>query len=425
MNFYTKSVYAAVTRMQNPDIISPTDNDLYVMQSEICVNHLLDNHDNCWAEICWKVQNPELFLANTNLIGYTESQANALKEFLKKHTKLLPKQSLITSIRTSMNEAFNRVKLNYTDKKVDYAKSLSARHGLAVLHNDNGLLEMLEIVRRVGNFLEFSKEDEINIGRIWKQRENKSKCNVAEINKRNDLIPYGIKIKDNIINQEFRPSFANLIPDFDRFILCEGCKCFPKQSPKSLFRLCYFYNEHGLSFYIINSNYREFQRESIESFFKKQDTLMILPTEAEKTLIFSAMSILTKALTIVFIPLKAIMECQLCELIEMGIPATKIYAASDQPLEEQEKIFGEVAARITKVLPAWTKLGQIKDEFPLSPILLLTATCSCEGASRLSIILKRPNLKNREGRVIIYASTPIECIEIFNGLKEYVDSNHL
>ncbi|CAG8771572.1 8882_t:CDS:2, partial [Gigaspora rosea] len=161
------------------------------------------------------------------------------------------------------------------------------------------------------------------------------------------------------------------------------------------------------------------------------------------------------------------------ELIEMGIPAAKIYTASNQPLEEQEKIFAEVAAGITKVLwvtpekfieslkfckflnnvsqthgvqfvideshcvlefeyfrPAWTKLEQIKEKFPLSPILLLTATCSCEGVSRLSIILKRPNLKvirkqNYEGRVIIYASTPNKCIEIFNGLKEYVDSNHL
>ncbi|CAG8832720.1 3301_t:CDS:1, partial [Gigaspora margarita] len=69
----------------------------------------------------------------------------------------------------------------------DYAKSFSTQHGLAVLHKNNGLLEMLEIVRQVGNFLEFSKEDEINIGRIWKQKEDKCKCNAAKINKRNVL----------------------------------------------------------------------------------------------------------------------------------------------------------------------------------------------------------------------------------------------
>ncbi|CAG8727566.1 16870_t:CDS:2 [Gigaspora margarita] len=97
----------------------------------------------------------------------------------------------------------------------------------------------------------------------------------------------------------------------------------------------------------------------------------------------------------------------------MGILAAKIYATLDQPLEEQEKIFGEVVAGITKVLSAWAKLGQIKEEFPLSPILLLITTCFCEGVSRLSIILK-DHLKVIQ-----------KCIEIFNGLKEYVDSNHL
>ncbi|CAG8853390.1 13307_t:CDS:2, partial [Gigaspora margarita] len=135
----------------------------------------------------------------------------------------------------------------------DYAKSFSARHGLAVLHNNSGLLEMLEVIRRAGNCLEFSEQDQINIGKIWKHKEDKRKCNVAKINERNalrgkkiaetrkqmeefdyskDLIPYGITIKENIINEEFRPSFADLIPDFDGFVLCEGCKCFPKRSPK-------------------------------------------------------------------------------------------------------------------------------------------------------------------------------------------------
>ncbi|CAG8501763.1 224_t:CDS:2, partial [Scutellospora calospora] len=214
-----------------------------------------------------------------------------------------------------------------------------------------------------------------------------------------DLIPYEIKIKDSIINQEFRPSFANLIPDFDRFILCEGCKCFPKYSPKAeLCRLYYFYNKHRLSFYIINLKfYRSDKNQNvtipIELIDSIQDTLTILLTGAGKTLIFSVTSILTKALTVVFTLLKAVMGCQLRELVEIGIPTAKVYAASDQPLEEQEKIFGEVAVGITKVLPAWAKLGQIKEEFPLSPILLLIATCSDEEASKLAIILKRPNLK--------------------------------
>ncbi|CAG8751401.1 8436_t:CDS:1, partial [Cetraspora pellucida] len=42
----------------------------------------------------------------------------------------------------------NRIKLNYTDKKTDYFKSFSARHALAVHHNNNELLTLLETVRK-------------------------------------------------------------------------------------------------------------------------------------------------------------------------------------------------------------------------------------------------------------------------------------
>ncbi|CAG8605099.1 26096_t:CDS:2, partial [Racocetra persica] len=114
IDFYTKSVYAAIARYQNPDIESPTDNDLYLIQ------------------------------INPNLIEYTQNQVNDFKEFFKKNTKLPPKQSLITTIRTSMNESFNRIKLNYADKK--------------------------------------------------KQREDKHKCNIAKINERN--IAYTNKIAE-------------------------------------------------------------------------------------------------------------------------------------------------------------------------------------------------------------------------------------
>ncbi|CAG8835360.1 40709_t:CDS:2, partial [Gigaspora margarita] len=95
---------------------------------------------------------------------------------------------------------------------------------------------------------------------------------------------------------------------------------------------------YGLAVLYNNSGLLEMlEQESIESFLKGQDTLTILPTGAGKTLIFSAASILTKALTV-------------SELVKIGIPAATIYASLDQPLEVQKKIFGKVAAGITKVL---------------------------------------------------------------------------
>ncbi|RIB17431.1 P-loop containing nucleoside triphosphate hydrolase protein [Gigaspora rosea] len=133
----------------------------------------------------------------------------------------------------------------------------------------------------------------------------------------------------------------------------------------------------------------------------------------------------------------------------MRIPAAAIFATSNQPLDIQEKIFSEVVA------------GQIKKEFPSAPLLLLTATCSHQEASKLATILNRADLKvirtplvykpplvfrtqskpskkkdiikiiyenltlNSEGQAIIYSSTPNKCIEIFNGLKEYIEPHQL
>ncbi|CAG8651408.1 1091_t:CDS:2, partial [Gigaspora rosea] len=204
---------------------------------------------------------------------------------------------------------------------------------------------------------------------------------------------------------------------------------------------------------------------------------------ARKTLIFLVSSILLRTLTVVFMPLKATIENQL-------------------PLNIQEKIFSEFVAGITKVLWAkpekfiesskfcqflynvsqtrgihfvideshcilefghfrLSKLGQIKEEIPSALLLLLTATCSHQKASKLATILNRADPKvirallvyksplvfrtqskpskkkniikiiyknltlNSEGQAIIYSSTPNECIEIFNGLKEYIEPHQL
>src|SRR6266498_2566705 len=51
-------------------------------------------------------------------------------------------QGIGTKTRTSQNEAFNRLKLVYLDKRIDYWKSYPVRHALAILHNNEGICEM-------------------------------------------------------------------------------------------------------------------------------------------------------------------------------------------------------------------------------------------------------------------------------------------
>ncbi|RIB26484.1 hypothetical protein C2G38_2267176 [Gigaspora rosea] len=146
MNFYTRAVYAACIRASDDNYPPITDKDLHQMHYDIVVEHLFDNHGQCWSEICWKVDNPDLVLPEPNLVGKSSTQLNALKTFLKGITQLSPRQSLITKMHTSQNESVNRIKLNYTDKKQDYSKSYRTRHAIAVIHNNNGFLEMLQIL---------------------------------------------------------------------------------------------------------------------------------------------------------------------------------------------------------------------------------------------------------------------------------------
>ncbi|CAG8628225.1 12090_t:CDS:2, partial [Gigaspora rosea] len=461
MNFYSRAIYAACIRAGNNSYSLPTDNDLHKLHYDIVMDHLLDNYN--------------LTLPEPNLIGKFNIQSNALKEFLKGITQLAPHQSLITNMRTSQNESVNKIKLNYTDKKQDYPKSYKTCHALAVIHNNNGILELLQILRQAGKISKHSNQDLLNIALIWKQREDKRICNIAEIHKKNETRAKKIiqqkdqlqdfdwpqVIQDNITKYTFQPSFSVLIPNFDSFILCEGCSSFPKRFPEQgLCKLCGFYWNNELSHFITNSkfhsiksksltqpksniikialleifnlqNFKELQLESIESFISHKDTLTIIPTGGDKTLIFSIASILFYGLTVVFTLLKSVMECQLRELINIGIPSAYLFAATDQLVDIQKKFFSEIASGLIKVLwiapekfiqnfqfrqmlkklaeirsiqfvvdeahyikeyahfrLAWNQLSQLKDEFTSAPILLLTATYSEYIANQLAINLK-------------------------------------
>src|SRR6266542_2321562 len=192
MKYYTRCVYAASTRANDSEIPTPTDKELAWMHAEGVICHLRGNHTKCWPEVCWIVKNPDLSLSTPNLVGIDDNKCRRLLEFLKKITKLKENQSLITTIRTSYNEAFNRLKLNYTEKKTDYPKSFRARHALSVIHNNNSFIELQ---RKIRDLVNFSDQDEKNLFSIWKQREQKRKINLTAMEARNK------KRAEKIINQ--------------------------------------------------------------------------------------------------------------------------------------------------------------------------------------------------------------------------------
>jgi len=184
MSFYNKCIYGAVARCHNPEIESPTDKNLFFMHTEGVIIHLSDIHDQCWPEVCWFHDSPDMTLVKPNLKKYTKNQKSDLLEFLKRIMDLKGK-SLITTIRTSANEAVNRVKLNYTNKKTDYPKSFAARYALAVIHNNNGIIQVLKVVRKVAYLVSFSEQDHLNLLQLCKERENKREYNITKINEKN------------------------------------------------------------------------------------------------------------------------------------------------------------------------------------------------------------------------------------------------
>ncbi|CAG8636544.1 8634_t:CDS:10, partial [Funneliformis mosseae] len=277
---------------------------------------LLNVVNQIFADLKYKiVNNPDLSLPTPNLVSTDDNQCMRLLEFLKKTTKFKENQSLIMTIRTSYNEVFNHLKLNYTEKKIDYPKSFRACHVLLIIHNNNGFIELQRKVRIAGNLASFSDQDEKNLFKIWKQKEQKRKNNLMAIkthNKKWDLFPYGLRIQEELIENKFEPSFALLVAAFKSSSLkCIAYRSFQKKYVNGLCTLCGYLKKHNLSDYIPNTQYHE--QSTSESILKDSiidNTLTILKTGEKKSLIYAVISILSWGLTVIFTPQKALMDDQ-------------------------------------------------------------------------------------------------------------------
>lgn len=150
--------------------------------------HLCNDHSECWPEVCWIAQNPELALREPNLLNNTLEERKKFTAMLGEIFQLNTGQSLITDARTSQNESFNRQKLSFVSKLIDYWKTYSVRHGLAVIHNNSGLLSMLQNVRAQKGLAAFSENDIQNIERISGGRELQRQRNQQDISVHNAAV---------------------------------------------------------------------------------------------------------------------------------------------------------------------------------------------------------------------------------------------
>ena len=140
-------------------------------------------------------------------------------------------------------------------------------------------------------------------------------------------------------SKTFCPSFANLVYEFhDISNKCIGCQSFPKKFPNGYCKVCNFWNDLGfiqripkIRVQIVDNkssipshqipdlnqmlkqifgfeNFREGQYEAINSFLNNRDTLVVLRTGGGKTLCFAMAALASCRLTIVFTPLKALID---------------------------------------------------------------------------------------------------------------------
>ena len=81
----------------------------------------------------------------------------------------------------SQNEAFNRVKLVYLDKKIDYWQSYAAHYAMVVIHYNEGYTYLLSELQEIYCKKPFEMEDLLNISAIENVRSAKQQWNVKKI----------------------------------------------------------------------------------------------------------------------------------------------------------------------------------------------------------------------------------------------------
>jgi hypothetical protein len=161
-------------------------------------------------------------------------------------------------------------------------------------------------------------------------------------------VSYKSKVSEQIREDIFWPSFGELLIDFDVIVKCVACHAFAKKSSRGLCDVCSFYVDAGLWERIVNNKYtpkgqqqekpkieslillaatkifgfdkfRNGQLEAIIAYLNGNDTFVSIKTGGGKTLCYALPAVCSEGLTIVFSPLKALMEDQKVNIIDIVI----------------------------------------------------------------------------------------------------------
>ncbi|GBC33646.2 putative sgs1 protein [Rhizophagus irregularis DAOM 181602=DAOM 197198] len=279
----------------------------------------------CWSDVCWIKDNLELQLQSPTLKNYTQTNIENFRNVIITIFCVPFGQGLVTTLRTSHNEIFNRKILKYLDKRIDYWASYNTRHALAVLGQNDELDVMMAKVYTAATNKDFSYPDMCNILNFVKERSQKVSINHNTIQQRNEAR------KEKFANDRKELSGFN----FDKKLVSYKSKA-PEQIHVALWER------------IVNDKYipKRLQPE-LPAYLSGKDMFVFLKTGGGKTLCYALSAICFEGLTIVFSSLKALMD--------------------DQKIRMNFVIW---------ISEAWGRLGILKQCWELAPIILLTATCT-------------------------------------------------
>jgi hypothetical protein len=187
MRHYRGCMITAGIRKDDPNVETPSEAELRKVQMQGLVQHLTNDHSLCWPEVCWYKINPDLVLQEPHLINATDAERKSFENMLGTIFRLPQGQGIVTTTRTSHNEAFNRRKLVFLDKKVDYWKTYMARHACAVMLQNLGLVKMMNAVRACATE-GFSEVDLRNLQKIANELRAKQLHNRLKLQERNETL---------------------------------------------------------------------------------------------------------------------------------------------------------------------------------------------------------------------------------------------
>ncbi|MHA7057298.1 DNA helicase RecQ [Aquimarina sp. M1] len=176
-------------------------------------------------------------------------------------------------------------------------------------------------------------------------------------------------------------------------------------------------------------SFRPLQQNIIESVFKGNDNMVVMPTGGGKSICYQLPALLLPGITLVISPLIALMKDQVDGLLANGVQAA--FVNSSQNEKEQQEIYEKIQDSKIKLLyvapeslnfldnmlsqteislvaideahcisawghdfrPAYTQLGYLKKRFPDTPVIALTATADKATRQDICEQLHIPNAK--------------------------------